>query len=361
MNKSFIIVSILLFGTLIIIIAYGRFPKYLPLNTALHLNSQPEGDGGLIHEPNPLSIEYMRRQEYPGSDIVIEQTLPSGSNYDRYIASYRSDGLKIYALLTVPLGDPSTSSGLKKPKTGWPVIIFSHGYIQPEQYRTTEKYLAYTDAFSRNGYIVFKSDYRGHGNSEGKPEGAYYSPAYTVDILNAVSSIKKYKDADPERIGMWGHSMGGMVTLRSMVVTNDIKAGEIWAGVVASDEELTNNWHHPDLNPRPFIPSQREQATRRPGRQQLVDKYGSFEANPQFWQSISPIAFVADISGPIQLQHGTTDEEVPFLFSQKLDEALKKAGKKVNLYSYEGDNHNLSNNLNVALQRSVEFFDRYLK
>jgi len=352
MNKRVLAVSLLVLSVVIGIVAYRRIfgiTKTAQNNSALDVTI----DGGLINEPNPLSIEYMRKQEYPGSDIVIEQTLPSGSNYDRFITSYKSDGLKIYALLTVPLGN--------SPTDGWPVIIFNHGYIQPEQYRTTEKYLAYTDAFSRNGYIVFKPDFRGHGNSEGRPEGAYYSPAYTIDVLNAVSSLKKYQSADPERIGMWGHSMGGMITLRSMVVTSDVKAGEIWAGVTASYQDLTNNWHHPDLNPRPFVPSQREQAARRPGRQELIDKYGSFETNPEFWQSISPISFVKDISGPIQLQHGTEDEEVPVFFSQKLDEALKSAGKSVDFFTYKGDNHNLSNNLNLALQRSVEFFDENLK
>ena len=360
MGKRILIIFILILCLFGGTITYNNFAKNA------HTEVNKENLGGPTNEPNPLSIEYIRKQEYPGSDIIIKQTLPSGSNYNRYIASYKSDGLKIYALLTVPQGE--------KPKTGWPVIIFNHGYIQPEQYRTTEKYLAYTDAFSRNGYIVFKSDYRGHGNSEGNPEGAYYSPAYTIDILNAVSSMKKYelklpsnegKDAGPivdkNRIGMWGHSMGGMITLRSMVVTDDIKAGEIWAGIVASYQDLTNNWHHPDLNTRPFVPSQREQTARRPGRQELIDKYGSFEANPQFWQSISPITFVKDISGPIQLQHGAADEEVPLLFSQKLDEALKNAGKTVEFYTYEKDNHNLSNNLDTALQRSVDFFDKYLK
>ena len=352
MNKHVFVVLIIILCIVGGTIVYGR----ILTNTNITQNSSSADKtnyGGLTNEPNPLSIEYMRKQEYAGSDIIIEQILSDGSNYNRYIVSYKSDGLKIYALLTVPQGE--------KPKTGWPVIIFNHGYIQPEQYRTTEKYIAYTDAFSRNGYIVFKSDYRGHGNSEGKPEGAYYSPAYTIDVFNAISSIKKYKDADPKRIGMWGHSMGGMITLRSMIVTKDIKAGEIWARVVASYEDLTNNWHHPDLNPRPFVPSQREQATRRPGRQELIDKYGSFETNPQFWQSISPIAFVKDISGPIQLQHGTADEEVPLLSSEKLNKALRNVNKPVELYTYEGDDHNLSNNLDLALQRSVEFFDKYLK
>src|SRR3990167_7289537 len=78
-------------------------------------------------------------------------------------------------------------------------------------------------AVANSGYVVFKPDYRGHGNSEGKPEGAYYSPAYTTDVLNAVASIKKFKDADPARIGMWGHSLGGNIVLRTMVVSKDIK------------------------------------------------------------------------------------------------------------------------------------------
>lgn len=333
-------------------IFYARFYSN-PVKDTVNNNgsslSIDEEKGGLKDEPHPLSIEYMREKEYPGSDIVIEQTLPSSSNYNRYIASYKSDGLKIYALLTVPNGE--------KPKAGWPVIVFNHGYIAPSEYRTTERYVEYTDAFSRNGYIVFRPDYRGHGNSDGNPEGAYYSPAYTIDVLNAVSSIKRFKDTDTNKIGMWGHSMGGSITLRSMVVTENIKAGVIWAGVVASYKDMAQNWGRS----RPFVPSQREQATRRPGRQALIEKYGDFDKNPQFWQSIAPISYVKDISGPVQIHHGTADGEVPILFSQKLNEALKTAGKNVEFYTYEGDDHNLSSNLYTALQRSVEFFDKYLK
>src|SRR3989344_2681179 len=153
---------------------------------------------------NPLSIEVMRKKTYPGSDLIIEQTLFSGTNYNQYIASYQSDGLKIYGLLTIPMGE--------SPQNGWPVIIFNHGYIPPDVYKTTERYIAYVDALARAGYIVFKPDYRGHGDSEGQPEGAYYSPAYTVDVLNALESIKKYPGVNTAKIGMWGHSMGGNIT-----------------------------------------------------------------------------------------------------------------------------------------------------
>jgi dipeptidyl aminopeptidase/acylaminoacyl peptidase len=184
--------------------------------------------------PHPLTIQRSRARVYPGSEIAIEETLAPGGGYSRQIVSYQSDGLKIYALMTVPFG--------AKPKTGWPVVIFNHGYIPPSQYKTTERYVAYIDAFARNGYIVLKSDYRGHGESEGFPSGGYGSPNYTTDVLNAVASIKQFDQADPKRIGMWGHSMGGYITLRNMVIGDDVKAGVIWGGVVATAEDLRTNW-----------------------------------------------------------------------------------------------------------------------
>lgn len=301
---------------------------------------------------NPLQIDVMRKKMYPGSDIVIEETLSSGSNYHRYITSYTSEGLKIYALLTVPAED--------KPAGGFPVIIFNHGYIPPKEYKTAERYIAYVDGFARNGYIVFRPDYRGHGNSQGEPSGAYGSPDYTVDVLNAVSSIKRYRDANPEKIGMWGHSMGGFITLRSMVITEDIKAGVIWGGVVASYQDLLYNWRRGptgvSLSPPPGIPT----GARR-WRQTLIDQYGTPEGNPSFWNSLSANSFLSDISGPLQLHHGEQDESVPLEFSEKLYNELKTLGKTVELFTYPGNDHNISQSFGTAMDRSVNFFDTYLK
>ena len=297
--------------------------------------------------PHPLEISAMRARDYPGSEIVIENVLDPGANYNRYYVSYLSEGLKIYALMTVPYGE--------KPATGWPVIIFNHGYIAPDVYKTTERYIAYVDQIARSGYIVFRSDYRGHDRSEGEARGAYSNPDYTVDILNAVASMKKYPDADANRIGMWGHSMGGYITLRSMVISKDIKAGVIWAGVVASYPDLLYNWRRgpaasPDSSPRPGS-----------WRSTFVDTYGSPEENPAFWNSISANSFVSEISGPIQLHHGTADTDVPLAFSESLYFQMLDAGQYVELYKYEGDNHNISNNFSTAMQRTIEFFDRYMK
>ena len=297
--------------------------------------------------PNPLQISAMRARQYPGSDITIEETLDPGVNYNRYYVSYLSEALKIYALMTVPNGE--------KPATGWPVIIFNHGYIPPDVYVTTERYVAYVDLIARSGYIVFRSDYRGHANSEGEARGAYSSPDYTVDVLNAVASVKRYPDADPNRIGMWGHSMGGYITLRSMVITKDIKAAVIWGGVVASYPDLLTKWRRGPGASAPPTPSARS------WRFSLVQQYGSPEENPEFWNSISSNSYLSEISGPLQLHHGTADEEVPLEFSEILYYEMLDANQYVELYKYPDDNHNISNYFSTAMQRSIEFFDRFVK
>ena len=247
--------------------------------------------------PHPLTILSMREREYPGSEVTIVEQLVPGSNYSRYIASYQSEGLTIYALLTIPNG--------QRPPTGWPVIIFNHGFIPPNVYRTTERYVAYVDWLARSGYI----------------------------------------------------------TLRSMVIDPDIKAGVIWAGVVGP---YPNLFVRPTATPTPegATPEPTTTATasfNRRWRAQLTALYGTPEENPVFWNSISSNAFLSEVSGPIQMHHGTADHSVPLAASETLYQQMLQAGKPVELYIYEGDDHNLAGSFGLAKQRTIEFFDKYVK
>lgn len=297
--------------------------------------------------PHPMSIIALRNQEYPGSEITVVKELDRGINYHRYYVYYLSDGLKIYALLTIPNGE--------KPEGGYPAIVFNHGYIPPDVYKTTERYIAYVDQLARAGYVVFRIDYRGHDQSEGEANGAYGDPGYQVDVMNALESLKQHPDVNPEKIGMWGHSMGGFLTLRAMTISSDIKAGVIWAGVVASYPDLLYNWRRTGA----FTPS--PSSTGRGWRSSYIEQYGTPEENPTFWDSISATSYLADLSGPIELHHGTADEDVPVEFSIRLAELGRQNGQIVNLYTYEGDNHNISKYFTQAMNQTIAFFDIYLK
>lgn len=337
---------------LILVLFFAGFIRWSQRQPASNINiSSTQKLTGTSIANNPLSIEFMRKANYPGRALTIEQSLADGSNYHQYIASYLSENLKIYGLLTVPIGT--------KPVKGWPVIIFNHGYLQPDTYVTNQRYVAYVDGFARNGYIVFKSDYRGHGKSQGTPEGAYYSSGYSIDVLNVVATLKQYPDADSNNIGMWGHSMGGNITVRDIVVrNNDIKAVVIWGGVVGSYDDLMNNWERKVS----FHPSGTDLRLRNNNRQNLVNEFGTPQANPDFWNTIDPTAHLSDINTPIQLHTGGNDEEVPPAFSQSLFDKLQALGKTAEYYNYPGGDHNISSpNFNLAMQRSIKFFDKYLK
>lgn len=299
--------------------------------------------------PDPLSIETMRGKTYSGSDITIGQTLPDGSNYHRYIVSYQSDGLKIFGLLTVPIG--------QKPEKGWPVIIFNHGYISPTQYSTENSYSSFVDEFAQAGYIVFKPDYRGNGNSQGSPIQIYVSPGYLTDGMNAISSIKQFQDADPQRIGVFGHSMGGNIILHELVISKEIKAASIMAGVVGDETDILAWWNQ-RIAAQSIIGNDMDTSH---VVQRMVADHGTPSSNPNYWNAIDPTKYIADITAPVQIQVGTIDAAVPPSFSSSLRRELQSAGKNVDYREYSGADHNLSPDTSTVLAVTVAFFDKYLK
>lgn len=296
-----------------------------------------------------LNITYMRSQKYPGSPITITQTLTPGSNYKRYIASFVSDGLTEYAYLTVPNG--------QIPKGGFPVIIFNHGYQVPELYTPDGNYIAYMDAMARAGYIIFKPDYRGNGKSQGAPGSTYFSPNYVIDDLNAISSIKKFPSANPNKIGIWGHSMGGNITLRVTEISPDIKAAVIWGGVVGDYNDIIYNWQ----DKVPYQPAPEDLYLRNLGLSTLLASFGTPAQDPAFWNSIDPTSNLNFISAPFQINVGASDEQVPPSFSLNLYSELKSQEKYVEYYSYPGANHDISQGFNLAMSRTIAFFNKYLK
>jgi len=114
--------------------------------------------------------------------------------------------------------------------------------------------------------------------------------------------------------------------------------------------------------PTPGVPTPTPNPNFRSGwRTRWQELYGSPAENPEFWLGISANSYLDELSGPIQLHHGTGDSEVPFKFSQDLYDQIQAAGVPVEYYEYQGDNHNLGNYFNLAMNRTLEFFDRSLK
>jgi len=295
-----------------------------------------------------LTIPYLRNRLYDGR-IEDKVKYFENSGYTSYIASYSSDGLKVNGLLTEPKGD--------MPAEGWPAIIFIHGYIVPENYRTTVNYNSYVDYLAKNGFVVYKIDLRGHGESEGEAGGGYYSGDYIIDTLNAYNALLNTENVNNKAIGLWGHSMAGNIVLRSLAAKPDIPAVVIWAGAGYTYTDLLE-YMISDNSYRP-PPKNTERARK---RQELRNAYGTFEPGHWFWKQVPATNYLEGIRGAIQLNHAIDDNVVSIQYSRNLNNLLNKTPITHELNEYPSGGHNLAGStFNQAMQNTVEFFKKYLK
>lgn len=294
-----------------------------------------------------ITLPYLRSRSYT-SNLGALQKYSSGVNYTSYLTSYDSDGLKVNGLLTIPNGEA--------PSGGFPAIVFVHGYIAPSIYKTTERYSDYVDYLAKNGFVVFKIDLRGNGNSEGEPSGAYYSGDYVIDTLNAYSALENANFVNPKRIGIWGHSMAGNVTFRAFIAKNNIPALVIWAGAGYTYTDL-REFRIMDSSYR--APAETSATAKR--RQELRSLHGDFDANDSFWKLVPATNYLDGVGGAVQLNHATDDTVVSIEYSRNLNKLLDSTNITHELNQYTGGGHNLSGSTFVqAMSKTVEFFKKYL-
>jgi dipeptidyl aminopeptidase/acylaminoacyl peptidase len=349
-NKKILIYStplILLVLGLLSAIYFSSNQKTIPSN---ELTTRIEATVTVVPSPfafQEITIPYLRSLTFESKLGELELVSTNG-NYESYLTSYDSDGLKVNAQLTKPMED--------MPVEGWPAIIFVHGYIPPQNYQTLVNYSSYVDYLARNGFVVFKIDLRGHGDSEGEPGGSYYSSDYIIDVLNARSALSTSDFVNPASIGIWGHSMAGNVTFRALAVSQEIPAAVIWAGAVYSYED----WQKYGIQDGSYQPPSNDSERQRK-RRELFAKYGEFDQNSEFWKQVAGTNYLSDIKAAIQLNHAIDDNVVNIGYSRDLATLLDQAGVIYELKEYNSGGHNLSGSaFNAAMQNAVEFFKKHL-
>lgn len=340
------------FGLIVLVLLggvgiYGYYSHVIP--NSLRQVMTPDPLATLPQQLKNMTVPVLRTREY--ISILGERELyNSTATYTSYLTSYTSDGLKVNGLLTVPKGN--------MPEKGWPAVIFVHGYIPPTLYVTTEKYGAYVDYLARNGFVVFKIDLRGHGNSEGQPGGGYFGSDYVVDTLNARAALQAADFVNKDAVGLWGHSMAGNIVMRSLAVKPEIPAAVIWAGAVYTYEDQRkygindNSYRPPVLTPVP---------SRTIPRQQLYQLVGTPSASSAFWSRVAPTNYLSDLKGAIELHHAVDDAVVNIGYSRDLITLLDKTAVPHQLYEYPTGGHNIEGvSFILAMQRSADFFKAHL-
>lgn len=322
MNKrAKVLLLICIFG-IIIVVAISQRKK--PSENS----DSPSISPAITQENNNSSsfIEGLRQRDYKPSQIIIESTLANNGVYTGYIFSYSSDGLKVYGRMNVPTGAGP-----------FPIIILNHGYFNQSSFISGDGTQTMADILARNGYLTLASDYRGFGKSENDSQGSRgHNPNYAIDILNLIASVKNLDKADTNKIGIWGHSMGGEVALRTIEVSDKVKAVVLWAPTSADASENAAFY----------------------GR----GRHGISPSPNQDTDGTSPGNYLRYINAPISLHQGLADTEVNPGWSKKLNEELQEEGKAVEYFEYPGQDHNFRIlGWDTISKRTIEFFDKYLK
>ena len=242
------------------------------------------------------------------------------------VGKFTVDGLIQYTLLLQP------SDGI--PVSGWPVIIFNHGF-HPEPHnngrrtldgvsdRPGDYYRQIPQALARQGFLVVVPDYRGHNDSSGAEFTLQESSPrwYVRDVLGLIEALKSDTQANMDHLFMLGHSMGAEVTLYAAAALGDqLKGASIWSASVSTVAKMS-------------------------------PQYIEVEAASPFEQ----------IHSSVNIHHAKDDATTVFEGSVMIASQLNQLGKTHELYSYLSANHLFTgDNLELAITRDIAFFRRIM-
>lgn len=281
------------------------------------------------------TIDFLSARSYGGGVITLHEVMESTAAFNRFLFSYPSDGLTIYGFVNVPQGSGP-----------FPVIIALHGYIDPAVYYTIDYTTRYADALARAGYLVLHPNLRGYRPSDDGPNLLRVGMA--IDVLNLIAIVRDTGGqpgplalADPAKIGLWGHSMGGGISLRTLTVSRDVRAAVLYAAMSGDERrnfEAINGWS---------------------GRQRGL---AELSVPDEALLRISPIHFLDRIEAAVSVHHGAADELVPPVWSSELCERLLALGKTVECRSYPGQPHTfVGEGDRQFIENTIAFFDTHLR
>lgn len=306
----------------------------------------------------PYTIDGLRHHKFQSGSVSIVKNLAKNTIFNAYLISYPSDGLRITGIMQVPAQGHAP----------FPVIVMDHGYFNREEYKSGDGTDRAAEYLNKHGYLTLASDYRSWGTSEIGPS-LYYS-GLAIDVINLISAIPSIPQADSKRVGIWGHSMGGAVTMKVLTMDSRPKAAVLYSTVSADDADPLQRWglgcigdilageHQLGCNSSDVVPLDLPP--------DLIKAYYEASMDASILRQTSPIYHLDLVTAPIEINYGTNDGKTsagtPPEWSQKLYQALTDAGKDAHIYGYEGEFHSFNGDAWIAfMERSARFYDQYVK
>ena len=249
-----------------------------------------------------------------------------------------ADGDDVPALLFVPYAE--AMRGGRVP----PAIINIHGGPTNQHHR---EWNVATQLFVNAGYVVLEPNVRGstgYGRKWREANRHDWGGKDLEDIARGVEWLGDAKIADPARVGAYGSSYGGYLTLMSLALRSErFAAGVSVVGVVSWQTMY--------------------ETTRGDLRDYLAREFGDPEKDLELYKERSPLTHASKIRAPLLILQGANDPLVPQSEAEQLVKALRDGGQKYEYHVYAGEGHGFRVTANRidSLRRTLDWFDRHLR
>jgi dipeptidyl aminopeptidase/acylaminoacyl peptidase len=295
--------------------------------------------GKITEKPlDKYTITALSARVFSPGPIILDEVTATTSAYTVYTFHYVADGKKVTGVAHIPK-DAS-------PEHKASVIVQFRGYVDKTQYFPGDGTQHSAEVFAQNGFISLAPDFLGYGGSDASSPDAFEDRFLTyTTALNLFASVATLPIADASRVGIWGHSNGGQIALTVTEILHRPVPTVLWAPV-------SKPFPYSILYYTDDIPDHGKAL-------RLV--LSKFEKDYDV-ELYSLTNYLGNIKGPLQIQQGSADVEVPQLWSDTLVKALNASGSaSINYFVYPGADHNMTGAWNTVVARDVEFFKKYLQ
>ena len=253
------------------------------------------------------------------------------------IVTYRSfDGTLISAVLTMPFN-------LKRDGSN-PAVVIPHGGPTGQ---TNDGFSRTATALASRGYVVIQPNPRGSTGYGLAFQKANYQDLGGGDLKDELAAKQFLVDTgyvDPKRVGITGGSYGGFMTLMAIGRAPDAFAAAVEQyGII----DWRTMWEHEDALLHAYQKS----------------LLGSPDEFPKVYDATSPLTYIQQVKAPLLVLQGENDIRVPVGQARQVAQALKAKGNIVEAIYFPEEGHGFykREHQQEALQRTVEWFDKYLK
>jgi len=249
-----------------------------------------------------------------------------------------ADGTPLQGVLIKP--------GDYEPGKRYPVLVYFYRFFTPVLHRFNEPVVNHRPSFphyASHGYAIFLPDIR---FEVGRP-----GLAATKALVSGVQHLIEMGIADPDAVGLHGHSWSGYQA--AFVVTQtDLFAAVVAGAPVSNMTSAYGGIRYGTGLARQF---QYEETQSRLG-------VSLWEGRDRYIEN-SPLFYADRINTPLLIEFGDEDEAVPWTQGIELYLAMRRLGKEAIFLEYRGEPHHLKqypNKLDYSIKMR-EFFDHYLK